>query len=62
MANFVFVKMNSPVNELTSFLENKNIFIRDYSHLDITKDYVRFTIGNAQVMNSVKAAILEFEN
>ena len=61
-ANFVFVKMNSPVNDLTSFLENKNIFIRDYSHLDITKDYVRFTIGNAQVMNSVKAAILEFEN
>lgn len=61
-ANFVFVKMNSDVDEFTSFLEKKNIFIRDYSHLEMTRAYVRFTIGDAQVMDILKSAIIEFEN
>lgn len=61
-ANFIFVKMNSDVDEFTSFLEKKKIFIRDYSHLEMTRSYVRFTIGDTQVMNSVKRAIIEFES
>ena len=54
-ANFVFVKISDLKikEDLLNFLNENKIFIRDYGHLPLTKNYVRITIGLKTQMERV---------
>ena len=47
-------------SDLILFLENKNIYIRDYGHIKKMEDFVRVTIGTKKQMEQVVLAIKEF--
>ncbi|OUV04592.1 MAG: hypothetical protein CBC40_04475 [bacterium TMED80] len=60
--NFIFMKVDTEYkNNFIKFLENKKIYIRDYSHINSTKDYVRITIGTATQMKRVELVIDQFQ-
>lgn len=49
--NFVLIKIkNKKANDLIQYLENRNVFIRDLSHLKNFDDYVRITMGKVSEM------------
>ncbi len=58
-ANFVFVAHDN-IAKLRLFLENQNIFIRDYSH--IVAKHCRISIGTRKQMQDVVKTIKEFIN
>ena len=61
--NFLLVKLHTNYKkELIDFLENKKIFIRDYSHVEDMQDYVRITIGTLKQMEIVGNEIKSFFN
>ena len=60
--NFVFIELeNIQIKiDLINYLKNNKIFIRDYGHIEKTKNYIRITIGNSQQMEIVKRKIINF--
>lgn len=59
--NFLLLKLNQKSkSDLILFLENKNIYIRDYGHIKKMEDFVRVTIGTKKQMEQVVLAIKEF--
>lgn len=60
--NFVFIKLKDALikKKLIDYLKINKIFIRDYGHIEKTKNYVRITIGNAKQMEIVKSNIVNF--
>lgn len=56
-ANFIFLQYIR-VDELRQFLESRNIFIRDYTH--ILPDHCRISIGTREQMRRVAESIREF--
>ena len=60
--NFVFIELeNIQIKiDLINYLKNNKIFIRDYGHIEKTKNYIRITIGNSQQMEIVKSKIINF--
>jgi histidinol-phosphate aminotransferase len=60
--NFVFIELaNFQLKlDLINYLKIKKIFIRDYGHIEKTKNYVRITIGNSEQMEIVKSEIINF--
>ncbi len=61
--NFIFLKiLNSEIkSKLLIFFENKNIFIRDYGHIEKTKNFVRITIGLKEQMKTVISELEKFD-
>ena len=60
--NFVFIELeNIQIKiDLINYLKTNKIFIRDYGHIEKTKNYIRITIGNSEQMEIVKSKILNF--
>lgn len=60
--NYIFVEIkNSLKDKLIDFLEDNKVFIRDYSHLEGTKNFIRITIGTKEQMKKVTSIISDFE-
>ncbi|MDB4007319.1 histidinol-phosphate aminotransferase family protein [Flavobacteriaceae bacterium] len=60
--NFIFIELgNTKIKiDLINYLKTNKIFIRDYGHIEKTKNYVRITIGNSEQMQIVKSKIINF--
>ena len=60
--NFIFIELeNAKIKiDLINYLKTNKIFIRDYGHIEKTKNYVRITIGNSEQMEIVKSKIINF--
>ena len=60
--NFIFIELeNTKIKlDLINYLKINKIFIRDYGHIEKTKNYVRITIGNSEQMQRVKNKIIDF--
>lgn len=61
-ANFLFIDAGATKSEIVDFLALKNIYVRDYGHINGCENYFRITIGTLQQMSRVMAAIEEFES
>jgi histidinol-phosphate aminotransferase len=60
-ANFILIRIfENKKGELISFLESRNIFVRDVSLKTLTNDYIRITIGTRKQMLVVIENIKEF--
>ena len=60
-ANFILIRVfQNKKGELISFLESKNIFVRDVSLKTLTNDYIRITIGTRKQMLIVIENLKEF--
>ena len=61
--NFIFIKLknNQLKNRFIKFLKQNKIFIRDYGHLQSTKNFVRITIGTKSQMKLVINQIKDFK-
>ena len=61
-ANFIFIKIssNEMKYELLRFLENNNIFIRDYKHVKGMENFIRISIGTSDQMEYVSKLIDNF--
>ncbi len=61
--NFVFIKLKNIKlkNNFIKFLKENKIFIRDYGHIENTKNFIRITIGTKSQMNRVINHIKKFE-
>ncbi|KNC67559.1 aminotransferase [Pseudoalteromonas rubra] len=51
--NFVLVKFGEQQKQVMSHLENNQIFVRNYGHVNGMSDYTRITIGTRQQMDFV---------
>jgi histidinol-phosphate aminotransferase len=61
--NFIFMEIKNNVKrELIIFLESNKVFVRDYGHIEQTKDYMRITIGTMVQMKKVITVINAFES
>ena len=61
--NFIFMEIkNNLKRELIIFLESNKVFVRDYGHIEHTKDYMRITIGTMIQMEKVISLINSFES
>jgi histidinol-phosphate aminotransferase len=61
--NFVLLRLSGMVKqELILFLENNNIFVRDYGHVKNMEDFLRITIGTKEQMQIVVKNIRSFFN
>ncbi len=60
--NFLFVEFESceKKNRVVSFLESRNIYIRDYGHIQGFQNYARITIGSKDQMVIVRNVLIEF--
>ena len=60
--NFIFLKFvdSTTKNKLIEYLEKKNIFIRDYGHIQFTSTCARITVGTLNQMNQVLKHINDF--
>ena len=60
--NFVFIELENIQikTDLINYLKANKIFIRDYGHIEKTKNCIRITIGNSQQMEIVKSKIINF--
>lgn len=63
-ANFIFIKVKDLdiKQQLLDFLSDNKIFIRDYGHINLTKHYVRITVGKKDQMKRVIEKLKEFNN
>ena len=60
--NYLFLRIESNKLEgFLSFLESKKVFLRDYSHMKNTVNFVRLTIGLKEQMSRVLDCINEFD-
>jgi histidinol-phosphate aminotransferase len=62
-ANFVFVRVHTMElkEQLMFSLESNLIFIRDYGHVDLVNNYVRFTLGTVDQMKRVVEQLKIFQ-
>lgn len=61
--NFLLIELEYlKKQKMIEFLLNKNIFVRDYSHVKNMENYFRITIGTIEQMEKVVLAIREFLN
>lgn len=62
--NFIFIQVQSidVKYEIIRYLENKNIFIRDYSHVPGFEDYFRISIGTYDQMDYLYKTIIQYFN
>jgi len=62
--NFIFIKLNSLQlkTDFINYLKKNKIFIRDYGHIEKTKNYIRITIGSSHQMIIVQNQIENFIN
>lgn len=60
--NFIFIRINelNIKEQLLQFLPKKKIFIRDYGHIELTKHYVRITVGRKNQMEIVLKELNNF--
>jgi len=59
--NFSFLKIDYSIKiKLIKFLEQNNIFVRDYGHVRGMENYLRITIGTKEQMQKVIQKIEEF--
>ena len=63
-ANFVFIRAidYKIKHELITFLENRNIFVRDYGHVKGTEGFFRITIGTSDQMRVVLSEVGNYFN
>lgn len=61
--NFILFKMSPKIkNRIILYLQNKNIFVRDYSHVEGMDGYIRLTIGTKEQMNRFVEEFLRFDH
>ena len=59
---FINIKNGNLKDDFLKFLQNKKIFIRDYSHVITSENFVRITIGTKKQMNTVLEYINKFNS
>ena len=62
--NFTFIHISdlSLKKDLINALSDNKIFIRDYGHIENTKNYIRITIGTTDNMKRVLEVVKTFDN
>jgi len=58
--NFILLYIPNKKDKLIKYLEKNYIFVRDYSHVERMKDFIRITIGTKKQMEIVLEKIKEF--
>ena len=59
-ANFVLVTFGEMQSELVQYLEARNVYLRNFNHIDVIKKYTRITIGTPCHMRQLTELIDTF--